>query len=274
MIEAIAKNSEKDVRRGVKHMKDEQIKQAVREQYSQIVEQTNQSCCSGNTNCCGSDNPQAEAILAGYTKEELAQIPQESVLGLGCGNPTAYAGLTSGETVLDLGSGAGIDIFLASIKVGPTGKAIGVDMTPQMIKKANTLAKEKGYDNVEFRLGEIENLPVADNSVDTIMSNCVINLSPDKARVFSEAYRVLKQQGKMVISDIVSEKPLPTVIIEDTDAWSSCISGALPRTDYLAKIKNAGFKSVDVIAEKEFYIEVGENKEMYRLYSVTVKAGK
>ena len=253
-------------------MKAEEIKKAVRDQYSQIVEQAGQSCCS-TSSCCGA-NPEAEAMLAGYTKEELARIPQESVLGLGCGNPTACAGLKEGETVLDLGSGAGIDVFLASIKVGSAGKAIGVDMTPQMVKKANALAKDKGYDNVEFRLGEIENLPVADNSVDTIMSNCVINLSPDKSRVFSEARRVLRPQGKMVISDIVSEKPLPKVMQEDADAWSSCISGALPRDEYLGKIMAAGFRTSEVIAEREFFVEVGEEKEMHRLYSITVKAEK
>jgi arsenite methyltransferase len=254
-------------------MKENEIKSAVREQYSQIVEQAGQSRCSTNSCCCGS-NPEAEAILAGYTKEELAQIPQESVLGLGCGNPTACAGLKPGETVLDLGSGAGIDVFLASLKVGPKGKAIGVDMTPQMVKKANALAKEKGYDNVEFRLGEIENLPVADNSVDTIMSNCVINLSPDKSRVFSEAHRVLRPGGKMVISDIVSEKPLPAVMQDDPDAWSSCISGALPKAEYLGKIVGAGFQTSEIIAEREFYVESGENKEMHRMFSVTVRAEK
>jgi arsenite methyltransferase len=254
-------------------MKAEEIKQAVRGQYSQIVEQSGQSCCSTNSSCCGS-NPEAEALLAGYTKEELAQIPQESVLGLGCGNPTACAGLKAGETVLDLGSGAGIDVFLASIKVGPQGKAIGVDMTPQMVRKANALAKEKGYDNVEFRLGEIENLPVADNSVDTIMSNCVINLSPDKSRVFSEAHRVLRQGGKMVISDIVSEKPLPKIMQDDANAWSSCISGALQKEDYLDKIAAAGFKSHEILAEREFYVEEGEERKMHRLFSITVRADK
>lgn len=254
-------------------MKADEIKQAVREQYSQIVEQAGQSCCSTNSSCCGS-NPEAEAMLAGYTKEQLAQIPEESVLGLGCGNPAALADLKPGETVLDLGSGAGIDVFLASLKIGSQGKAIGVDMTPQMVKKANALAKDKGYDNVEFRLGEIENLPVADNSVDTIMSNCVINLSPDKARVFSEAHRVLRPNGKMVISDIVSEKPLPKVMQEDADAWSSCISGALVREDYLGKIKAAGFRTAEVIAERDFYAEAGEGKDMHRLFSITVRADK
>ena len=179
-----------------------------------------------------------------------------------------------GETVLDLGSGAGIDVFLASLKVGPQGKAIGVDMTPQMVKKANALAKEKGYDNVEFRLGEIENLPVADSAVDTIMSNCVINLSPDKSRVFAEAHRVLRHQGMMVISDIVSEKPLPKVMQDDADAWSSCISGALVREDYLGKIKGAGFRTAEVIAEREFYVEAGEGGETHRLFSITVRAEK
>lgn len=256
-------------------MKDNDIKKAVKEQYSQIVEQNQQSCCSSDSCSCGcGSDPAAEAILAGYTKEELAQIPQESILGLGCGNPAAYAGLKAGETVLDLGSGAGIDIFLASLKVGPEGKAIGVDMTPEMIKKANTLAKDKGYQNVEFRLGEIENLPVADNTVDTIMSNCVINLSPDKAKVFGEAYRVLKAGGKMVISDIVSEQPLPEMIQNDLNAWSQCISGALRKEDYLAKIAGAGFKTQEIIAEREFFLETGKEDEMLRMFSVTVKAEK
>jgi arsenite methyltransferase len=254
-------------------MKEDEIKQAVKAQYSQVVEQSNQSCCSTESCCCG-DDPQAAAILAGYTQEELAQIPQESVLGLGCGNPAAYAGLKASETVLDLGSGAGIDVFLASIKVGPQGKAIGVDMTSAMVKKANALAKEKGYQNVEFRLGEIENLPVADNSVDTIMSNCVINLAPDKSRVFREAYRVLKPMGKMVISDIVSEKPLPVVMQNDADAWSACISGALPKQEYLDKITKAGFATGEVIAEREFFIETGKENEMLRMFSITVKAEK
>ncbi len=256
-------------------MKEDQIKQAVKDQYSQIAEQSGQSCCSTaqNSSCCGA-NPMAEAILAGYTKEQLAAIPQEAVLGLGCGNPEACADLKPGETVLDLGSGAGIDVFLASLKVGSAGKAIGVDMTPQMVKKANALAKEKGYDNVEFRLGEIENLPVADNSVDTIMSNCVINLSPDKARVFKEAYRVLRPGGKMVVSDIVTELPLPPAMQDDPEAWSSCISGALQKEDYLAKIGAAGFGTPEILAEREFYIEVGEKKDMRRLFSVTVKAEK
>ena len=255
-------------------MKDNEIKNAVKEQYGQIAEQNQQSCCSDNSCSCGSDNPQAEAILAGYTKEELAQIPQEAILGLGCGNPAAYASLKTGETVLDLGSGAGIDIFLASLKVGPTGKAIGVDMTPQMIKRANALAKEKDYQNVEFRLGEIENLPVADNSVDTIMSNCVINLAPDKLKVFREAYRVLRQGGKMVISDIVTEKGLPKAMETDLNAWSQCISGALRKDEYLGKIQSAGFRTQEILSEREFFIEVGVEKELFRLYSVTVKAEK
>jgi arsenite methyltransferase len=254
-------------------VKENEIKEAVKGQYAQIAEQSNQNCCSSSSCCCGA-NPQAEAILAGYTREELAQIPQESILGLGCGNPAAFAGLKPGETVLDLGSGAGIDVFLASIKVGPQGKALGVDMTPQMVKKANALAVEKGYRNVEFRLGEIENLPLADNYINTIMSNCVINLAPDKSRVFKEAYRVLKPSGKMVVSDIVSEKPLPVMMQADMNAWSSCISGALPKEEYLAKIAGAGFRTHEILSEREFYIEVGKEKEMQRMFSITVKAEK
>lgn len=254
-------------------MKEDEIKKAVKEQYSQIAEQSEQVCCSPTSCCCGT-NPQAEAILAGYTREELAQIPQDSVLGLGCGNPAACAGLKSGETVLDLGSGAGIDVFLAAIKVGANGKAIGVDMTPQMVNKANALAREKGYDNVEFRLGEIESLPVADNSVDTIMSNCVINLAPDKSRVFLEAQRVLKPGGKMVISDIVSERPLPAAMQANLDEWSQCISGALQKEDYLDRIATAGFQTPEVLSQREFYVESGPDNEMHRLFSITVRAEK
>ncbi len=256
-------------------MNENEIKQAVKEQYSLIAEQTEQSCCSSDSCSCGcGSDPAAEAILAGYTREELAQIPQESALGLGCGNPAACTVLQPGETVLDLGSGAGIDVFLASIKVGPTGKAIGVDMTPVMVKKANALAQEKGYQNVEFHLGDIENLPLADNTVDTIMSNCVINLAPDKLKVFKEAFRVLKPTGKMVISDIVSEKPMPAFMQENADSWSACISGALPKQEYLDKIAEAGFATSEVIAHREFFIETGKENEMQQMFAVTVKAEK
>ena len=255
-------------------MKNEDIKQAVREQYSSVVQQSQQSCCSATNNCCCGANPEAEAMLAGYTKEQLAQIPQESVLGLGCGNPTASAGLNEGDTVLDLGSGAGIDVFLASLKVGETGKAIGVDMTPEMVTRANALAKEKGFSNVEFRLGDIEHLPVDNDSVDTIMSNCVINLAPDKSKVFKEAYRVLKKNGKIVVSDIVTERALPAAMLDDMTAWSSCISGALQKEDYLNKIASAGFGSVKVLDERTFYVEQGEDKELHRLFSITVRAEK
>jgi len=254
-------------------VKEDNIKRAVKEQYSHIAKQSGQVCCSPTSCCCGT-NPEAEAILAGYTKEELARIPQEAVLGLGCGNPVACAGLKSGETVLDLGSGAGIDVFLASLKVGPNGKAIGVDMTPEMVTKANSLAKDKGYENVEFRLGEIEKLPVADSSVDTIMSNCVINLAPDKSRVFREAYRSLKPGGKIVISDIVSELPLPAAMQADLNAWSQCVSGALQKDEYIAKIREAGFRAPEILSERSFYVEAGPDNEMQRLFSVTVRADK
>lgn len=254
-------------------MNENEIKKAVIEQYTEVIKQSEQSCCDKAGCCCG-DDPRAAAILAGYTKDELAQIPEGAVLGLGCGNPAAYADLKEGETVLDLGSGAGIDVFLASIKVGPEGRAIGVDMTPEMVKKANVLAREKGYHNVEFRQGEIENLPVADSAVDTVMSNCVINLSPDKAKVFKEAYRVLKPGGRLVVSDIVSEKALPESMQTDMNAWSACISGALPKEEYLEKIAGAGFAAWEVISEREFYVEVGEKKEMQKMFSVTVRAEK
>jgi len=252
-------------------VKEDKIKHAVKEQYSRIAEQSGQQSCCSSGSCCSSNNPEAETILAGYTREQLAQIPQEAVLGLGCGNPSACAELKAGETVLDLGSGAGIDVFLAAIKVGLQGKVIGVDMTPEMVNKANGLAREKGFQNVEFRLGEIESLPLTDNSVDTIMSNCVINLSADKSRVFHEAYRVLKPGGRMVISDIVSERPLPQRMRDDLEAWSQCISGALEMKDYLGKITGAGFGNPEVISQHEFYAEA-EGDERHRLLSITVRA--
>jgi len=214
----------------------------------------------------------AEAV--GYLRKDLADIPEETIMGLGCGNPTAIAELKAGELVLDLGSGAGIDVFLAANRVGPTGKAIGVDMTKEMVDKAKGIAKSHGYHNVEFRLGEMEKLPVRDESVDVIISNCVINLSPDKSKVFQEAYRVLKPKGKLIVSDMVSEGALPDEIKGDPDAWAGCIAGALGQQEYLEKIKKAGFGDVEVVSSREFYIENKSNQTKEKLLSITVKAYK
>ena len=252
-------------------MKDEKIKDVVRATYSQIVERSQQSCCSG----CGCGvSPSAQAEAVGYLKEDLENVPEGAAMGLGCGNPIAIAELREGETVLDLGAGAGMDVFLAANKVGAKGRVIGVDMTREMIDRASAIAKSNGYENVEFRLGEIEKLPVDDGSMDTVISNCVINLSPDKSKVFSEAYRVLKPRGKLIISDIVSEHQLPDGIREDPNAWAGCIAGALEQQDYLAKIREAGFRDLQLVPNGEFYAEDVKSSEVVKLLSITVKAYK
>jgi len=252
-------------------MKEKEIKEVVKGRYAQIAGQDQQSCCPSCA-CGASSLLQADAI--GYSREDLEHVPEEAIMGLGCGNPTAIADLKAGEVVLDLGSGAGVDVFLASNKVGPTGKAIGVDMTKEMVNKAEEIAKNYGYGNVEFRLGEMEKLPVGDESVDAIISNCVINLSPDKSKVFRETYRVLKQGGRLTVSDIVSEGTLPDEIKSDPDAWACCIGGALEQREYLEKIKRAGFKDVQVVSSREFYIEGEGSQALTKLLSVTVKAYK
>jgi arsenite methyltransferase len=182
-------------------------------------------------------------------------VPQGADLGLGCGNPVALASLQPGETVLDLGSGAGIDCFIAARKVGPTGKVIGVDMTPEMLEKARKNASSAGVTNVDFRLGEIEHLPVADKTVDVVISNCVINLSPDKAQVFREAFRVLRPGGRLMVSDIVLDSPLPKGLLDSAAAYVGCISGASLKADYLAMISATGFVDVAVVSEERFPVE-------------------
>jgi len=252
-------------------MKDEKIKDVVRATYSQIAERSQQSCCSG----CGCGvSPSAQAEAVGYLKEDLENVPEGAAMGLGCGNPIAIAELREGETVLDLGAGAGMDVFLAANKVGAKGRVIGVDMTREMIDRASAIAKSNGYENVEFRLGEIEKLPVDDGSMDTVISNCVINLSPDKSKVFSEAYRVLKPRGKLIISDIVSEHQLPDGIREDPNAWAGCIAGALEQQEYLAKIREAGFRDLQLVPNGEFYAEDVKSSEVVKLLSISVKAYK
>ena len=254
-------------------MKDEKIKEVVRDTYSQIAERKQQSCCSDG-GCCGAYNTSVLAEIVGYSREDMECIPQEASLGLGCGNPIAIAELEEGETVLDLGAGAGMDVFLAASKVGDSGKVIGVDMTKEMVDKARDIAKSHCLENVEFRLGEIEELPIDDDSVDTIISNCVINLSPDKSKVFREAYRVLKPRGKLIVSDIVSEQELPEGIRENLLAWAGCVAGALEQHEYLTKIKEAGFIDLQVVTNGEFHEEEPVSKEMIKLISITVKAYK
>lgn len=235
-------------------MKETEIKKKVREGYAEVAKKGG-SCCAPSS-CCGSgDLAQTVSKAIGYTDKELKSVPGDSNLGLGCGNPIALASLVEGETVLDLGSGAGFDCFLAANKVGNTGKVIGVDMTPEMVEKARENAARSDYENVEFRLGEIENIPAADNSVDVIISNCVINLSPDKKRVFGEAFRVLKPGGRLMVSDIVLLKELPDFIRNSIAAYVGCISGAMLKEEYTEAIEEAGFSAVEIVDETVFPIE-------------------
>jgi len=236
-------------------MKEEEIKKVVRKGYAEIAKKGS-SCCAPVSSCCG-DVTLADDISKkiGYADEELKSVPEGANLGLGCGNPVALASLREGETILDLGSGAGFDCFLAANKVGKKGKVIGVDMTPEMIEKARENTKKDNYENVEFRLGEIENIPAADNSVDVVISNCVINLSPDKKRVFKEAFRALKPRGRLMVSDIVLLKELPEFIKNNAEAYISCLSGAIMKDEYIKTIREAGFHEVKIIDEKSFPIE-------------------
>lgn len=259
-------------------MNEEKIKEFVKESYAKIARKSG-SCCEPATSCCG-DIDMASTISQkiGYSDKEIESIPEGANLGLGCGNPIALASLKEGETVLDLGAGAGFDCFLAANQVGETGKVIGIDMTPEMIEKARENAEKGNYTNVEFKLGEIEDLPVADESVDIIISNCVINLSPDKPKVFEEAFRVLKPGGRLMVSDIVLLKQLPNFIKESIDAYVSCVSGALLKEDYIAAIKNAGFQEIEIIDETPFpsdYLNLDPLVEQIKTYiKVSTKAIK
>jgi len=236
-------------------MKETEIKRLVREGYAERVKKGS-SCCGPASPCCGGGNvAQTISKAIGYTDEELKSVPEDSNLGLGCGNPVALASLVEGETVLDLGSGAGFDCFLAANRVGEKGRVIGVDMTPEMIEKARENAQMSNCANVEFRLGEIENLPAADNSVDVVISNCVINLSPDKKRVFGEAFRVLKPGGRLMVSDIVLLKELPDFIKSSVAAYVGCVSGAMMKDEYTEAIKGAGFQEVKILDETMFPID-------------------
>ena len=238
--------------------KTEEIKKNVRDGYAKAVTQKT-SCCS--TNSCCSSTAQAKNISkkVGYSDTEIDAVPEGANLGFGCGNPVAIASLKEGEIVLDLGSGAGFDSFLASPRVGPSGRVIGVDMTPEMLQRARANAKKGNYANVEFRLGEIEKLPVEDSSIDVIISNCVINLSPEKEKVFEEAFRVLRPGGRLMVSDLVLVKDLPDIIKESVEAYVGCLSGAIMKDEYLGFIKNAGFRDVKIVSQSNYPIEAMAN---------------
>jgi len=248
----------------------EKIKKAVEEKYAAIARGEVKSCCE--TSQPPGDGLYNIATMAqGYNPSELANLPEGADLGLGCGDPTTDADLRPGQTVLDLGSGAGVDCFLAARRVGPEGHVIGVDMTEAMLTKARQNASRGGFTNVEFRKGEIENLPVESGTVDRIISNCVINLAPDKARVFAEAHRVLKPGGSITVSDIVSFGEVPASVRTDLEQWAGCTAGAMDKEDYLGVIRKAGFREVVVIKEVIYDYLRGPD---HGFASVTVRAVK
>lgn len=239
-------------------MDNKEIKENVKKGYAKIA-QSNGSCCSSSSCCSSTNSAQDISRSIGYSDEEMNNVPEGANLGLGCGNSVAIASLKQGDVVLDLGSGAGFDAFLASAKVGTTGRVIGVDMTKEMVEKARINATKGNYKNVEFRFSEIENLPVDDNSIDVIISNCVINLSPDKEKVFRESFRVLKPGGRIMVSDIVLIKPLPKIIKDSVEAYVGCLAGASMKDEYLNYIKNECFQSVEIISQTNYPIEVMAN---------------
>lgn len=243
-------------------MTEEKIRSNVREKYAKVARQQS-SCCGPASSCCGSAvSVTTIAQKVGYSEEDLGTVPEGANLGLGCGNPVAIASLQPGEIVLDLGSGPGFDCFLAARRVGETGRVIGVDMTPEMVTRARENAEKGNYHNVEFRLGEIEHLPVADNSVDVILSNCVINLSTDKPQVFREAFRVLKNDGRLMISDTVIVRPLPESFIQSMAAYVGCISGAMRKEEYITTVEAVGFKDVRVVKENPLSLDCALNDPM------------
>lgn len=238
-------------------MEQEKLKVEIKKRYGKIAVEGNSDGCCG-PDCCNSTdyNPQISSVAIGYDEKNLESIPKSSVLGLGCGAPLNYAQLKSGETVVDLGSGAGIDAFLASKQVEGNGKVIGIDFTDEMLQKASHAAKENGFTNVEFRKGDIEsNIPIDDNTVDIAISNCVINLASDKVKAFKEVYRILKKEGKgrIVISDLITSKEVDGESVNAED-WCSCIDGALTKENYLSSIEKAGFQNIRILSE-EVYLD-------------------
>ena len=263
-------------------MQEQQIKEKIKERYGKIALTGNETCCAptiefkggrSGSSCC---SPSDTVTVIGYENKELESIPKASVLGVGCGAPLHHTDVKEGDIVVDLGSGAGIDVFLSANKVGVSGKVIGIDMTDEMLDKARRNAKENGYTNVEFRKGDIEKrIPVDDNSVDLVISNCVINLTTDKANTFEEVYRILKPgQGRTVISDLVTDKEVHRDSV-DSDKWCSCIDGALTKENYIDSIRKAGFKNPEILEEKLYTQEESDKVENKRkISSIVVKAVK
>lgn len=266
---------------------DEQFRETVRKKYAEVARSAGAGCCDVPA-CCNDESGLTDEItMIGDAYDGVGGYMEEADLGLGCGLPVEHAGLQSGQTVLDLGSGAGLDIFVAREHVGDTGHLIGVDMTAEMISKARANARQAGFENAEFRLGEIENLPVRSDEVDVVISNCVLNLVPNKQRAFAEIYRVLKKGGHFCISDVVSSREMPGWARDIADAYAGCVSGTIPREDYLDAIRDSGFSDVKVVTERRIEVpqdllasrltkdqlaEVQEN-DLY-VMSVTVTASK
>ncbi len=247
------------------------IKQGVKAHYAEVARGA--GCCGGSvSSCCGGEGAQVNSLVD-YGELNIT-LPEGANLGLGCGIPTAHAGLRFGETVLDLGSGAGVDVFLAAKAVGPVGRVIGVDMTPEMIAKARENAAKGGFTNVEFRLGEIEDLPVDSEGVDVVISNCVLNLVPDKRRAFAEIFRVLKPGGRFTISDIVTYGAVPAEIRQDMELWAGCVAGAMDQEEYLQLIREAGFEDVRVVKSDDYGAEGAGAVAGYGLASITVEGLK
>jgi len=225
-----------------------QVKKIVKKSYADIAKSSSDCCCSNK-------KAQRQSGEMGYSEDEMNKVPSGSNLGLGCGNPVAISSLNRGEVVLDLGSGAGFDAFLAAGKVGKKGRVIGVDMTDEMLEKARENAKKGGFDNVEFKKGDIEDLPVDDEEVDVVISNCVINLAPDKEKVFRETYRVLKPDGRLMVSDVVLTKPLLKKVKNDDKLLSGCVAGAILKKDYLDLLKKVGFTNIEIYKETPGFLK-------------------
>jgi ubiquinone/menaquinone biosynthesis C-methylase UbiE len=265
-------------------MQEHHIKDKIKERYGKIALTGTETCCAPTINiddkksissgCC---SPTDSATVIGYETKELESIPKASVLGVGCGAPLHYAAAKDGETIVDLGSGAGIDVFLSANKVGGSGKVMGIDMTDEMLEKGRRNAKENGYTNVEFRKGDIEKrIPVDDNSVDLVISNCVINLTTNKVDTFKEVHRILKQgQGRMVISDLITDKEVHGDSV-DSEKWCSCIDGTLTKENYLESIRKAGFQNPEILEEKLYTLEQGEGNidSKRKISSIIVNAVK
>src|SRR5918997_4681953 len=264
-------------------MQEQQIKEKIKERYGKIALTGNETCCAptiefkggrSGSSCC---SPSDTVTVIGYENRELESIPKASVLGVGCGAPLHHTDVKEGDIVVDLGSGAGIDVFLSANKVGVSGKVIGIDMTDEMLDKARRNAKENGYTNVEFRKGDIEKriIPVDDNSVDLVISNCVINLTMNKVDTFKEVHRILKPgQGRMIISDLVTDKEVHKSSV-DSEKWCNCIDGALTKENYLDSIRKAGFENPEILEEKLYIQEESDKVEnKRRISSIVVKAVK